>query len=273
MELNLSKDNKIAIFKIPVHQPSTSGVQSPTFNKQHRYSRSGYASPGGYSTYSSNTADRVGCLTAIRMSASAKLGRFIRRLLHFRQMDFEFAFWQMLYLLIQPSKVYKNFIYRKRTKDQFARDDPAFLVLLSLSLLFSSVFYSIALNLSTWGFVKFFLWSVFIDCIAVGVVIATVLWLFSNRFLRKVQDQDVEWGYCFDVHLNAFFPCLVLLHVLLPIIYPTLIDGPSFVSRFIGNTIWFIAAVYYVYITFLGYTGEIFLGHFKSSPLKAETSR
>ena len=62
------------------------------------------------------------------------------------------------------------------TKDQFARDDPAFLVLLSLSLLFSSVFYSIALNLSTWGFVKFFLWSVFIDCIAVGVVIATVLW-------------------------------------------------------------------------------------------------
>ena len=36
-----------------------------------------------------------------------------------------------------------------------------------------------------------------------------------------MQDQDVEWGYCFDVHLNAFFPCLVLLHVLLPIIYPS----------------------------------------------------
>ncbi|ETN84163.1 UNC-50 family protein [Necator americanus] len=155
------------------------------------------------------------------MSAWAKLSRFVRRFMHFKQMDFEFASWQMLYLLIQPQKVYRNFLYRKRTKDQFARDDPAFLVLLSLSLLFSSVFYAVALGLPLWGFVKFFLWVVFIDCIGVGLVVATILWWSSNRFLRKVQDQDVEWGYCFDVHLNAFFPMLILLHVLLPIIYPS----------------------------------------------------
>lgn len=29
-------------------------------------------------------------------------------------MDFEFAFWQMLYLFIAPQKVYRNFHYRKR---------------------------------------------------------------------------------------------------------------------------------------------------------------
>ena len=59
------------------------------------------------------------------------------------------------------------------------------------------------------------------------ILLKLIFRLFSNRFLRKVQDQDVEWGYCFDVHLNAFFPCLVLLHVLLPIIYP----GESFLIK------------------------------------------
>lgn len=26
------------------------------------------------------------------------------------------------------------------------------------------------------------------------------------------QGQDVEWGYAFDVHLNALFPLLMVLH-------------------------------------------------------------
>lgn len=45
--------------------------------------------------------------------------------------------------------------------------------------------------------------------------VATVLWYFSNKYLKKdtCMDQDVEWGYAFDVHLNAFFPLLVILHV------------------------------------------------------------
>ena len=36
----------------------------------------------------------------------------------------------------------------------------------------------------------------------------------TNRYLMAMtsQDQDVEWGYCFDVHLNAFFPILMILH-------------------------------------------------------------
>jgi hypothetical protein len=49
-------------------------------------------------------------------------------------MDFEFAAWQMLYLFTSPQRVYRNFHYRKQTKDQWARDDPAFLVLLSIWL-------------------------------------------------------------------------------------------------------------------------------------------
>lgn len=71
---------------------------------------------------------------AVRHTAGAKRHKYLRRLLHFRQMDFEFALWQMFYLFTSPQRVYRNFHYRKQTKDQWARDDPAFLVLLSIWL-------------------------------------------------------------------------------------------------------------------------------------------
>lgn len=71
---------------------------------------------------------------AARHTAGAKRYKYLRRLFHFQQMDFEFAMWQMLYLFTSPQKVYRNFHYRKQTKDQWARDDPAFLVLLSIWL-------------------------------------------------------------------------------------------------------------------------------------------
>ncbi|EFO21537.2 hypothetical protein LOAG_06952 [Loa loa] len=219
-----------------------------------RFPGSGYTSPGGRSIASNESTDHIGCLTAVRMTAVAKLNRYFRRLIRFHQMDFEFALWQMIYLLIKPQKVYRNFMYRKRTKDQWARDDPAFLVLLLTALAVSSILFAWTIQLSFIGFIAFFLWVVFIDCIGVGILIATILWFASNRFLRRVVDQDVEWAYCFDVHLNAFFPMLMLLHVLLPLTFSHLIGFDAFLPRLFGNTIWFVAIVYYIYITFLGYT-------------------
>lgn len=81
----------------------------------------------------------LGARDAARHTAGAKRYKYLRRLLHFRQMDFEFAIWQMLYLFTSPQRVYRNFHYRKQTKDQWARDDPAFLVLLSIWLCGESV--------------------------------------------------------------------------------------------------------------------------------------
>lgn len=40
-----------------------------------------------------------------RLTANAKRQKFFRRLLKFRQMDFEYAFWQMIYLFVSPQKV------------------------------------------------------------------------------------------------------------------------------------------------------------------------
>ena len=181
-----------------------------------------------------------------------------RRLIHIQQMDFEFGSWQMLYLLISPQKVYRNFQYRKQTKDQFARDDPAFLVLLSTLLCVTSTLFGLLMGLTFTKILKFILWVVFIDCIGSGIVIATILKHCCNRYLRIVSTEDVEWAYAFDVHLNAFIPLLIILHGF-QLVFIALIEQNYWISTFIGNTFWLIALSYYFYITFLGYSALQFL--------------
>ncbi|XP_040573741.1 protein unc-50 homolog [Lepeophtheirus salmonis] len=188
------------------------------------------------------------------MSAAAKRAKYLRRLLHFRQMDFEFAIWQMIYLLLDPKRVYKNFKYRKLSKSQFARDDPAFLVLLSTWLVVSTAIYSWVLGIHFLGFIKFLLWVIGIDTLGAGAAVATVLWAFSNKYLLvRRDDEAVEWGYCLDIHLNALFPVLVILHGIQLMFYHHFISGPGILSTIFGNTLWLIAITYYVFITFLGY--------------------
>nr|CAB3267511.1 protein unc-50 homolog [Phallusia mammillata] len=189
-------------------------------------------------------------------SASEKSRKYLRRLLKFKQMDFEFALWQMMHLFVSPQKVYRNFQYRKQTKNQFARDDPAFLVLLSLCFCATSVGFGLVMGLPVVKIFKLLLWVVLIDCIAVGIVIATIMWFISNRYLVLVSrvGQDVEWAYAFDVHLNAFFPVLMILHCLQLFFINPLIDKTWFVSTLVGNTFWLAALGYYIYITFLGYS-------------------
>ncbi|RXG69235.1 Protein unc-50-like protein [Armadillidium vulgare] len=48
------------------------------------------------------------------MTAAAKRYRYLRRLFKFKQMDFQYAAWQMFYLFVSPQRVYRNFQYRKR---------------------------------------------------------------------------------------------------------------------------------------------------------------
>lgn len=222
------------------------------------------------------------------MSAAWKRWRYIRRLAHFDQMDFEFAFWQMVYLMSAPDKVFRDFGYRKRTKLQFARDDPAFLVLLSGWLLITSAGFALVMGIGFLQYVKFLLLVVFVDCLGVGAVVATLMWFLCNRYLVRghgrvpeLDPVDVEWGFCFDVHLklvgrvsscinkiglwilrlgfrntflfSAFFPVLIVLHFVQLFFYSVLISQPWVVATLVGNLLWLVALVYYVYITFLGY--------------------
>ncbi|NXS39503.1 UNC50 protein, partial [Balaeniceps rex] len=198
---------------------------------------------------------------AARHTAGAKRYKYLRRLFHFRQMDFEFALWQMLYLFTSPQRVYRNFHYRKQTKDQWARDDPAFLVLLSVWLCVSTVGFGFVLDMGFFETIKLLLWVVFIDCVGVGLLIATLMWFISNKYLVKQQnrDYDVEWGYAFDVHLNAFYPLLVILHFIQLFFINYVIISDSVIGYFVGNTLWLIAIGYYIYVTFLGYSALPFL--------------
>ena len=54
------------------------------------------------------------CVRQDCMGAATKCYKYLRKLLKFEQMDFEFALWQMIFLFISPQKVYRNFQSRKR---------------------------------------------------------------------------------------------------------------------------------------------------------------
>ncbi|XP_072933139.1 protein unc-50 homolog [Epargyreus clarus] len=187
-------------------------------------------------------------------SAAVKRYKYLRRLFKFNQMDFEFAAWQMVYLFVSPQKVFRNFNYRKHTKSQFARDDPAFLVLLSVFLFLSSVCFALKLGL-TWSQLSLFvLFVVFVDFIGAGILVSTIFWYVSNRYLRRESSPDVEWGYAFDVHINAFFPPLSLLHCFQILLFSNLLVHSGFLSCFVSNSFWLASIVYYLYISFLGYS-------------------
>lgn len=170
-------------------------------------------------------------------------------------MDFEFAIWQMVYLFTAPEKVFKNSVYRKQTKNQYARDDPAFLVILAACIIISAAGLSIVLHLNFLSFIKFTFWLVLVDCMLFGAVVATCAWVFTNKFLKKdaLSSEDVEWGYAFDVHLNAFFPPLIILHVVQLVFFSYFISQDWFIARLFGNTLWLVAVIYYCYISYLGY--------------------
>lgn len=77
----------------------------------------------------------------------------------------------------------------------------------------TSIGFTWTLNLTFGQTMYCIAYIVFVDFILAGIAVTTFTWLFSNRYLRQnANEADVEWGYSFDVHMNAFFPPLVLLH-------------------------------------------------------------
>ena len=187
--------------------------------------------------------------------AVTKTKIYFRRLFKFKQMDFQYASWQMLYLFIHPRRVYRNFHYRKQTRNQYSRDDPAFLVLLSLWLCLSSIGFSIILKLSFVELLKFIVWGFFVDCIGSGLFIATVMWFVVNNFMlrRSHLNQDLEWGYAFDIHLNAYFPLLTIIQFFQMTFLNWILTNFNPMSTLVANTTCLLAVGYYIYISFLGY--------------------
>jgi UNC-50 family len=73
-------------------------------------------------------------------------------------------------------------------------------------------------------------------------------------------EEVLEFGYCFDVGIRAFFPVYVLLYVIQFILMPALARHNP-VSTFFANTLYLVAHTYWTVIIFLGYNVLPFLHH------------
>ena len=196
-------------------------------------------------------------------SGSLLLLAYLRRLVSPSQMDWEYTARQMVLLVSAPSKVYELSKYRKSTRDQWARDDPAFLVLLFAFMLASSVAYGIAFEMSSLGEFALLFFYAFLQVFVLGAFVATATSTVANRRMRITDDahgveQHVEWLYAFDIHANAMFPAWLILSVLQYLLLPVLLHT-SYLACVLSNSLYVCGMLAYVYITHLGYRSMPFL--------------
>ncbi|KAJ3491189.1 hypothetical protein NLI96_g880 [Meripilus lineatus] len=188
-------------------------------------------------------------------SVSNRVPVIFRRLLRFQQMDFELAAWQLTYLCLAPKRVYRNVYFHKQTKNTWARDDPAILILLGACLVVSAIAWSVVYSYNPWQALQLALLMIFRDFLLVGIVVATIVWFFANRVLvsppshSSPADSFVEWAYAFDVHTNAFFPFYLTLYLAQLFLVPVVLKS-NWICLFVSNTL-YLAAFSQYYIFFL----------------------
>ncbi|KZV87010.1 UNC-50 protein [Exidia glandulosa HHB12029] len=195
-------------------------------------------------------------------NVSARLPLIFRRLHKYQQMDFELAAWQLTYLCIAPRRVYRNVYFHKQTKNTWARDDPAILLLISACLCVAAIAWSLVYSLSPLQGIGLALLMIFRDFLLPGIVVATALWLIGNRVLLQPPAHDaastVEWAYAFDVHINAFFPLFLWLYLAQLFLVPVVLKD-NWPCLWVGNTIYLAAFAQYVYGVYLGFNALPFL--------------
>jgi hypothetical protein len=70
------------------------------------------------------------------------------------------------------------------TKNQWARDDPAFVVMFLVFLVMSALAWGVAMHASVILVLRLLLWVGLVDFLLFGLVTATLGWFLSNKFLR-----------------------------------------------------------------------------------------
>ena len=202
---------------------------------------------------------------AARRNASA--GHYFRRAFRWRQMDVEYSLWQAASMCVNPKAVYRHTTYRKQTKNQWARDDPTFVVMSCVFVTVAAIGYcamyggggaSATARIAARCAVG--------DYLGLGCVLATASWYLANTYLRTKQmgghshavEQRVEWMYAFDVHCNAFAPTYVVLYVLQLLLSP-LLRRSGYLASACSCVMYAIALAYHNYCVFVGYNALPFL--------------
>jgi hypothetical protein len=194
-------------------------------------------------------------------SDSSFWSKYIRRGIHVTQWDLEYIFFQIINSVRSPEKLYKLTQHRKQTKNQWARDDPAFALLLAALLAASALAYGVAYQYTSLLAYAWLVAQTLFNFAFSGAVVSVSCWAIANKYMRSAVpmphsvEQDVELLYCWDVHCNAYVSLLLGIHagqfLLLPLIMR---DG--FVPALLGNTLYAASLAYYCYVTFEGYLGE-----------------
>ena len=192
---------------------------------------------------------------------SQPIVEYALRMLKVQHMDFEYALWLMANLCTSPRTAFRTTLYHSRTKHQWARDDPAFVVVVLYLLLIATIAWSLAFPQRTpLEVLGLFLYVAAVDFLLLGVALSTVGWWLSNTYLHDRGPEAVEWLYAFDVHCNAFVPLYLLLHVGQYLLLPLLLR-PGVLSLLLSNSLYAVAFSVYHYLTFLGYSELPFLQH------------
>ncbi|KAL9709826.1 hypothetical protein Ac2012v2_006880 [Leucoagaricus gongylophorus] len=187
-----------------------------------------------------------------------------RRIHRLQQMDFELAAWQLTYLCLAPRRVYRNVYFHKQTKNTWARDDPAILVLIAACLTAAAIAWGIVYKIGLWATLSLVLFMILRDFLLSGIIIATILWFISNRMLLSPPshstpaDSFVEYAYVFDVHTNAFFPLYLTLYLAQLFLLPIVVKD-NWVCLWLGNTLYLAAFAQYTYGVYLGLSALPFL--------------
>lgn len=211
---------------------------------------------------------------------SLRMPRFFKRLFKFPQMDFEMAVWEMTSLLIAPKKVFRSVYYHKQTRNTWHRPDPSFTYLLSFFLVLTALAWGLAYADGVSRTFSILIAFVFGHFLAMSLLVSTAMYFLVGKFLGPgvpglpgrsrrqglfgppggAGAEQLEFGYCFDVSIRAFFPVWVFLYVVQFLLMP-LISRDYWVSELFGNSLYLAAFGYYFVITFLGYNALPFLHH------------
>lgn len=184
----------------------------------------------------------------------ASVMEYCKRMMQYGQMDIEVTFSQLKDLCIDPRKVYQLTAYRFQTKNRWARDDPAFIVVLVCLLAAASVAWSLALRAPT-ALARIFILFVGWQFLFYGVIVASCGWFIAETYLKVRKYgivQNIEWMYAFDIHCNAFFPLFVILYVVQLFLLPVLMQA-TLLATCLSNALYAGALAYYFFVTSLGY--------------------
>ena len=96
-----------------------------------------------------------------------------RRLLKPSSLDVEYVLWQMLQLCVEPKRVYRTTTFHSRVKHQWARDDPAFVVVLAYMLAVAGVAWCLAFGQGALETLSLLLYVLLFDFVALGSAIAS----------------------------------------------------------------------------------------------------